>query len=94
MRNFITSLSKHSATSFLAIIWSFGGLFLLWYILSGRAHSDGNLQTQITQGLYGLLMLILGYYFGSSKKHNDGTPEGTTTADISATITTKPEKDQ
>jgi hypothetical protein len=88
--NFLHNLSKHSATSFIAIIWSIGGLGLLFYIVSGRASSDGNLQTQIAQGLFGLLMLVLGYYFGSSKKHSDGTTEGTTTADIQATITTSP----
>jgi hypothetical protein len=87
----IHDLSKHSATSFIAVIWSFGGLGLLFYIVSGRASSDGNLQTQIAQGLFGLLMLILGYYYGSSKKHSDpSVEEGTTTADIQATITTSP----
>lgn len=90
----IHDLSKHSATSFIAIIWSIGGLGLLFYIVSGRATSDGNLQTQIAQGLFGLLMMMLGYYYGSSKKHSDGTSEGTTTADISATITTSPEPEK
>lgn len=92
MGNWLHTLSKHSATSFIAIIWSFGGIGLLFYIVSGKAHSDGNLQTQIAQGLFGLLMLVLGYYYGSSKKHTDTTTEpGTTTADIQATITTAPE---
>lgn len=93
--NWLTALSKHSATSFIAIIWSIGGLYLLWFIVSGHAHADGNIQTQIAQGVFGLLMLILGFYFGSSKKHGDPNIEpGTTTADIQATITTSPETDK
>lgn len=52
----------------LIIVFSFG-----FFYLSGLGVSDASesTQTQINQGLFGLVMLVAGFYFGSSTKESN-----------------------
>jgi len=59
---------KASTTSVIAIFWTLAAIGFLFYIASGAAHAHETIQTQCIQGLFGIVMLIAGYYFGSSKK--------------------------
>ena len=80
----ITRLSASSLIAVLIVVGCFAYFFLAG---SGLFHAPESLQTQITQGLFGALMLVCGYFYGASKKEKAMTADGTTTADISATIT-------
>ena len=50
----------------LAIIWSIGGIAFFFCAAGGIFKGTDSMQTQITQGLFGICMLICGYYWGNS----------------------------
>jgi len=52
----------------LIIVLSFGFFYLSGLGMSKASESS---QTQINQGLFGLVMLVAGYYFGSSTRENN-----------------------
>jgi len=56
----------------LAIIWTLGGISFFFCAASGVFKGTESIQTQITQGIFGIVMLISGYYWGNSaaKKSN------------------------
>ena len=73
-------LYKATTTSSIIAVIVIVGCFGYFYLAgSGLFKSPESLQTQITQGLFGLAMAIMGYYFGASKeKHTPTTTESIT----------------
>lgn len=59
--------------SILAIIFVIFSFLILIGASSGLFSSPESLQTQTIQGIFGLLMLIAGYYYGTIHKNNDNT---------------------
>lgn len=51
----------------LAIIWSVGGIAFFFCAASGVFKGTESMQTQITQGIFGIIMLICGFYWGNSQ---------------------------
>lgn len=61
----------------------------LYAILLPEKFANSPIVTQFTTMAGSVIMLVLGYFFGGmAEKNRQKSPEGTTTADISATITT------
>lgn len=60
------NLNKATTTTILAVIFVICGFGILYGSGSGSFQATESLQTQIVQGVYGLLMLIAGFFFGSS----------------------------
>jgi hypothetical protein len=69
----------------LAIMWSLGGILFFFFAASGIFKGTESMQTQITQGLFGICMLICGFYWGNSAGRKS------VTADPKDTITIKPQ---
>ena len=84
--------TKTSTTSVIAVMIVVLGMGLLYLITGAGVPKDDTTRTQIVQGVFGLLMMLAGYYFGASKQRTS-TQAGTTTADISATVTTTDKPD-
>lgn len=67
----LKNLNRATTTTIIAVlvvILCFG-----FFYLSGLGLSKATdaLQTQINQGLFGIIMLVVGYFFGASKDHQD-----------------------
>ena len=65
MHELFKSIKPTDAVAFTIVV---GSLFYFFFAGSGIFHAPESLQTQITQGLFGLDMAIAGYYYGASKK--------------------------
>ena len=63
--------------SILALMWSAGGILFFFLAASGVFKGTESMQTQITQGIFGICMLICGFYWGNSaaKKNQDITTD-------------------
>lgn len=61
---------KASTTSVIAVILAISCMGLLYLITAGNMPKDDTTRTQIIQGVFGLLMLLGGYYFGASKQRS------------------------
>jgi hypothetical protein len=61
-----------STTSYIAIIVTIGVLAYFFLSAWGIFKSSESNQTQINQIVYGGWILVLGYYFGASKKREPG----------------------
>jgi len=58
----------------LAILWTIAAISIILLSFLGFINSDKGIESQIITGVFGIVMLILGYYFGSSfssQKKND-----------------------
>lgn len=66
MNSFIDSIGKN-VKAILAIYWSLFCTILILLMYFGIGKSDTSLQTQIVTGVFGIAMLIIGYFFGSSE---------------------------
>ncbi len=76
MKALIGTVTITALIAVMVVLLSFGYFFLAG---SGVFKSPESLQTQITQGLFGIVGLVVGYYFGSSKKdHQLATTESIT----------------
>ena len=84
MKDLIKGATTTSLIGVLVVIFCFAYFFLSG---SGLFKAPESLQTQITQGLFGLIGLVVGYYFGSSKRDHIPT-EGVTTTAVNSTTTT------
>jgi hypothetical protein len=62
-----------TTTSYIAIIVTIGVLAYFFCSASGLFKSSESNQTQINQIVYGGWILVLGYYFGASKKRDTTT---------------------
>ena len=59
-------LSKTNTASILAILWTLiaGGAILL--VLTGSISATEAVQTMVLQGIFGIVMYIIGFYHGGS----------------------------
>lgn len=67
-------IAKISTTSVIAAALVFACMGLLFVITCTDQPKDDTTRTQIVQGLFGLLMLLGGYYFGASKNRSPTIP--------------------
>jgi hypothetical protein len=65
MKQVFNNTNITSIIAFTIIVLSYMYFFMVG---SGKMHTTESLQTQIVQGIFGLTMLVAGYFFGSSKK--------------------------
>lgn len=65
------TFNNKNTPSILAIIFVIFSFLILMGASSGLFSSPESLQTQTIQGIFGLLMLIAGYYYGTIHKNND-----------------------
>jgi hypothetical protein len=72
MKDILKGITTTSFLGTLVVIFCFAYFFLSG---SGLFKAPESLQTQITQGLFGLIGLVVGYYFGSSKKDHSPIKE-------------------
>lgn len=63
-------ITKASTTSVIAVVLVITCMALLFVITAGNVPKDDTTRTQIIQGVFGLLMLCGGYYFGASKQRS------------------------
>jgi len=66
-----------TTTSYIAIIVTVGVLAYFFCSAAGIFKSSESNQTQINQIVYGGWILVLGYYFGASKKRDSQTDVST-----------------
>lgn len=71
MKQFLTTTSFTSIIAFTIVVLSYMYFFMVG---SGNMHTTESLQTQIVQGMFGLTMLVAGFFFGASKK-DQNTPK-------------------
>jgi len=62
---------KDNVTSVLTIIWTLAAVGIFYSILYKEIKADDNTTNQLMQGIFGISMFILGYYFAASKGIND-----------------------
>ena len=67
MHNF-NKTTTQTIIAVLVVLLSFGFFYVVGI---GASTATESTQTQITQGLFGIIMLVTGYYFGSSKDIQD-----------------------
>ena len=63
----IKNLNKTTTTTIIGIITILACFGFFYLSGLGLSKATDALQTQINQGLFGIIMLVIGYYFGSSK---------------------------
>lgn len=71
MKQFLTTTSTTSIIAFTVVVL---GYIYFFFVGSGKMHTTESLQTQIVQGIFGLIMLVAGFYFGGNNK-KDFTPK-------------------
>lgn len=69
----LKDFSRNSLEYILAIVWTLGAIAFFFCSAGGVFKGTESLQTQITQGIFGIVMLIVGFYWGNSSKITDKT---------------------
>lgn len=73
----------------LAILWTIGALVIFFCAALGIFKGAESMQTQIVQGIFGLSMLIAGFYWGSSNAKK-GTNNIQAQDNTSVTVSSSP----
>lgn len=60
--------SRTPTTSIVAILLIVSCMAMLFFLADGKRVTNDTISTQIITGVNGLLMAVVGYYFGASKK--------------------------
>lgn len=71
MKQFFNTTSTTSLIAFTIVLLSYLYFFMVG---SGKMNTTESLQTQIVQGIFGLTMLVAGFFFGASKKDTPNKP--------------------
>jgi len=69
---------KTSTTSIIAVLLLISCMVIMSFMVATSKPHDATTRTQIVQGLFGLLMMMGGYYFGSSKQRTGVTQQADT----------------